>query len=71
MANTLPPQYNVDEKTRLRLLEKANRRAQLREEFLKLRFDPFRHASGQGGYVVCIFTRCYVTLFLKPLSFTK
>lgn len=55
MAGTVPPQYNVDENTKNLLLEKAKRRAVLREEFLKLKHDPFRFASQEGGYVVCFF----------------
>lgn len=54
-GQSLPPQYNVDENTKNLLLEKAKRRAELREEFLKLKSDPFRHASEEGGYVVCFF----------------
>lgn len=49
------PQYDVDESTQKLLLEKAKRRAVLREEALKLRFDPFRHASEEGGAVVWYF----------------
>lgn len=48
------PQYNIDQKTKEILLEKAKRRATLREEFIKIKFDPFRHASQEGGAVVCI-----------------
>lgn len=49
--NTL--QYNLDENTKKLFLDKAKRRAELREEFLKLKFDPFRHASQEGGVLVC------------------
>lgn len=53
MAGLGLPQYNVDEKTQQVLLEKAKRRLVLREEFLKLKSDPFKFASGEGGAVVC------------------
>lgn len=55
MAGYGPPQYNLDENTKNLLLEKAKRRSELRQEFLKLKTDPFRHASEEGGFVVCVF----------------
>ncbi|CAH0553761.1 unnamed protein product [Brassicogethes aeneus] len=33
------------------LAEKTQRRAALRNEYLKLKSDPFRHATGEGGAV--------------------
>lgn len=57
-------QFDVDSETRRILEEKAKRRAILREQFLKLKTDPFQHASGEGGTVVsnhvASYFRCYV-----------
>nr|CAH7727996.1 unnamed protein product [Callosobruchus chinensis] len=44
-------QYDVDPNFRQVVEEKAKRRAVLREEFLKQRFNPFQHATGEGGTV--------------------
>ncbi|KAJ8918917.1 hypothetical protein NQ315_016819 [Exocentrus adspersus] len=44
-------QYDLPPEQQRLLLEKTKRRAELREQFLKLRTDPFRHASGEGGTV--------------------
>lgn len=56
------PQYDLNEVSQKVLLEKAQRRAALREEFIKLKFDPFRHASEEGGVVVSISVTCYVII---------
>ncbi|KAG5877275.1 hypothetical protein JTB14_038311 [Gonioctena quinquepunctata] len=44
-------QYDVDDTTRRLLEEKAKRRLFLREQFLKLKSNPFQHATGEGGTV--------------------
>ncbi|XP_023019571.1 NADH dehydrogenase [ubiquinone] 1 beta subcomplex subunit 4 [Leptinotarsa decemlineata] len=44
-------QYDVDDATRKLLEEKAKRRLVLREQFLKMKSDPFQHATGEGGTV--------------------
>ncbi|XP_060523577.1 uncharacterized protein LOC132700349 [Cylas formicarius] len=44
-------QYDVSKEQQKILEEKANRRAFLRNEFLKARTDPFQHASGEAGIV--------------------
>ncbi|KAF5270406.1 hypothetical protein FQR65_LT05594 [Abscondita terminalis] len=43
--------YDVTPVEKNILLERAKRRTILREEFLKLSTDPFRHASAEGGTV--------------------
>lgn len=35
------------------LEQKAQRRAELRNEFLKQQSNPYRHAQGSGGTIVC------------------
>lgn len=45
-------QFDVSSTERKILEERAQRRAALRNEFLKLKSDPFKHASGEGGTVV-------------------
>lgn len=42
-------QYNVSEQGQKILLQKAQRKMALREQFLKLKTDPFQHASGGTG----------------------
>lgn len=45
-------QFDVSAEKRKVFEEKAQRRAYLRNFFLKQVSDPFRHASGEGGTVV-------------------
>ena len=44
-------QYDVTRCEKELLLQKAKRRAQLREEFLRKTTNPMQHASGEGGIV--------------------
>lgn len=44
--------YDVSPEQKEILLERAKRRTALRNEFQKQLWDPHRHASMEGGYVV-------------------
>ncbi|CAH1109544.1 unnamed protein product [Psylliodes chrysocephalus] len=46
-----PSTYDLTEQARNLLEQKAKRRAVLRQEYLKLKTNPFQHASGEGGAV--------------------
>lgn len=45
-------QYDVSPAQRQLIEARAQRRAVLREEFMKQSTNPFKHASGEGGTVV-------------------
>lgn len=58
-------QIDVSPETQRINAEKLKRKLELRNEFLKLKTDPFRHALNEGGTVVrssSIFTSIYDAL---------
>lgn len=48
-------QYDISPAEKQVLLEKAQRREVLRNEFLKQASNPHRHASMEGGAVVSVY----------------
>lgn len=60
-------QMDVSPETQRIYAEKLKRKLELRNEFLKLKTDPFRHAINEGGAVVsytCILGSIYEDCFL-------
>lgn len=55
-------QYGIS-RHEMKLVEQAaKRREALRNEYLKLRTNPHRHATGEGGFVVCSIISILFTL---------
>ncbi|CAG9823172.1 unnamed protein product [Phaedon cochleariae] len=64
-------EYDVSESTRRLLEEKAKRRLFLREQFLKLKSDPFRHASNEGGTVFDPALQRYQAMKINTFEFFR
>uniref|UniRef100_V5GYY5 NADH dehydrogenase [ubiquinone] 1 beta subcomplex subunit 4 n=1 Tax=Anoplophora glabripennis TaxID=217634 RepID=V5GYY5_ANOGL len=64
-------QFDIDNESRKIIEEKAKRRATLREQFLKLKTDPFQHASGEGGTVFDPAMQRYTAMKVSGFEYFK
>ncbi|XP_076252102.1 NADH dehydrogenase (ubiquinone) B15 subunit [Rhynchophorus ferrugineus] len=64
-------QYDVSPEQLKLIQEKTQRKLELRNKFLKLKSDPFIHATGEGGHVFDPAVQRFVALNVSGFEYFK